>query len=52
MGWVQPIELPGGGTTRTFASPLRMRNQSFGISRRPPALGEHTEEVLAKLGKG
>jgi formyl-CoA transferase len=52
MGWVQPVELPGGATTRTFVSPLRMSGQRFGITRRPPALGEHTDEVLARLGKG
>ncbi|HEX5476354.1 MAG TPA: CoA transferase [Burkholderiales bacterium] len=52
MGWVQPVELPGGARTRTFVSPLRTSGQRFGITRRPPALGEHTDEVLAQLGKG
>ena len=47
-GWVQPLELPGGGTTRTFASPLE---RSPTIRRRPPALGEHTEEVLKEIGR-
>jgi crotonobetainyl-CoA:carnitine CoA-transferase CaiB-like acyl-CoA transferase len=45
-GWVQPLELPGGGSTRTFGSPLE-RDPRPG---RPPALGEHTEEVLGELG--
>lgn len=49
MGWVQPIELPAGAKTRTFISPLRMRGQAFGVTRRPPALGEHNEEVLSEL---
>ena len=44
-GWVQPLELPGGGKTRTFASPLGQTEL-----RRPPALGEHTEEVLKEIG--
>jgi len=44
--WVQPLELPGGATTKTFASPL---STSFRVSR-PPALGEHSEEVLRELG--
>jgi crotonobetainyl-CoA:carnitine CoA-transferase CaiB-like acyl-CoA transferase len=49
MGWVQPIDLPAGATTRTFISPLKMRGQAFGVTRRPPALGEHNEEVLSEL---
>jgi crotonobetainyl-CoA:carnitine CoA-transferase CaiB-like acyl-CoA transferase len=44
-GWVQPLELPGGGRTKTFVSPLG----PGAPVRRPPALGEHTEEVLAEL---
>jgi crotonobetainyl-CoA:carnitine CoA-transferase CaiB-like acyl-CoA transferase len=44
-GWVQPLELPGGGRTKTFGSPL---SDSFRVSR-PPGLGEHTEEVLREL---
>jgi len=46
MGWVQPIDLPGGARTRTFASPLRFSGQGFPIRRGPPALGEHNAEVL------
>ena len=44
-GWVQPLALPGGADTRTFVSPL-MKEQKPG---KPPALGEHTEEVLRQL---
>jgi crotonobetainyl-CoA:carnitine CoA-transferase CaiB-like acyl-CoA transferase len=44
-GWVQPLALPGGAGTKTFVSPL-MKDQKPG---RPPALGEHTEEVLRQL---
>jgi crotonobetainyl-CoA:carnitine CoA-transferase CaiB-like acyl-CoA transferase len=50
MGWVQPISLPGGARTRTFASPIGMTHEDFGVYRNPPALGEHTNEVLAELG--
>ena len=50
MEWVQPLALPHGGETRTVVSPLRMRASRFGVERRPPALGEHTREVLAELG--
>ena len=44
-GWVQPLALPGGAETKTFVSPL-MKEQKPG---KPPALGEHTEEVLRRL---
>ena len=45
-GWVQPLELPGGAKTRTFVSPL---GPGAPVRRAPPALGEHSEEVLAEL---
>jgi crotonobetainyl-CoA:carnitine CoA-transferase CaiB-like acyl-CoA transferase len=44
-GWVQPLELPGGGRTRTFASPVGTTEL-----KRPPALGEHAAEILKELG--
>ena len=47
-GWVQPLELPGGARTRSFASPL---GRGAAVRRRPPALGEHTEEVLKEIAK-
>lgn len=50
MGWVQPVVLPGGARTRTFGSPIGSRHARFSIYRNPPALGEHTDEVLAALG--
>jgi crotonobetainyl-CoA:carnitine CoA-transferase CaiB-like acyl-CoA transferase len=50
MEWVQPLELAGGSETLTLISPLKMRRERFGVYRRPPALGEHTREVLAELG--
>ncbi|WP_426700789.1 CaiB/BaiF CoA transferase family protein [Rhodanobacter sp. Col0626] len=46
MQWVQPLELPSGVMTRTFASPLRFSGEGFAIYRRPPALGEHNAEIL------
>jgi formyl-CoA transferase len=49
MNWVQRMELPDGTRIRTFVSPVRMSGRGFGIRRRPPTLGEHTEEVLAEL---
>jgi len=47
-GWVQPLALPGGAETRTFVSPL---GRPPAIGRRPPALGEHTEEVLQEVNR-
>ena len=49
MGWVQDITLPNGKATKTFGSPLRINNQTLSIAASPPALGEHTEEVLGKV---
>ena len=51
MGWVQDITLPGGGQTRTFASPLRLSGQGLPITRTPPALGAHNDEVFGELDK-
>jgi crotonobetainyl-CoA:carnitine CoA-transferase CaiB-like acyl-CoA transferase len=50
MQWLQPMELPDGTRIRTFGSPMKMTHQQFGIRRRVPMLGEHTEEVLTELG--
>jgi len=49
--WVRPLELPGGAHTRTFVSPLRIDGQTSGVTRRPPALGEHTDEVFKEIEK-
>ena len=49
MGWVQDITLPNGKATKTFGSPLRINGQTLPVRANPPALGEHTEEVLGKV---
>jgi crotonobetainyl-CoA:carnitine CoA-transferase CaiB-like acyl-CoA transferase len=49
MEWVQPLELPNGVRTKTFASPIRLAGGNMPIRRRPPALGEHNEEILSIL---
>lgn len=49
MGWVSQIALPGGGSARTFGSPLRFSGQAFPITRDPPALGQHNAEVFAEI---
>jgi crotonobetainyl-CoA:carnitine CoA-transferase CaiB-like acyl-CoA transferase len=49
MGWVQPLTLPNGALTRTFASPIRRAGRGLPIRRAPPALGEHTKEIICEL---
>ena len=48
-GWVQPMQLPGGAETRALTTPVRFNGEGGRVFRRPPALGEHTDEVLAEL---
>jgi crotonobetainyl-CoA:carnitine CoA-transferase CaiB-like acyl-CoA transferase len=50
MGWVQPLTLPNGAVTKTFGSPVRWNGQGADIAGGPPALGEHTREILARYG--
>lgn len=52
MQWVQPLELPNGVRTRTFASPMRFSGEGLPVRLRPPALGEHNDEVLGPLRAG
>ena len=49
MRWVQPLDLPNGVKTRTFASPMRFSGTGLPVLRRPPALGEHNAEILEPL---
>ena len=49
MGWVKEIVLPGGTRARTFASPIRISGEGLPITRNPPALGEHNNEVFGEL---
>lgn len=48
-GWVQPMALPGGAATRAFTAPVRFNGEGGSVYRRPPALGEHNDEVFAEL---
>ncbi|MBS0339183.1 MAG: CoA transferase [Proteobacteria bacterium] len=50
MGWVQPLDLPNGRKTRTFASPVRLNGQGFPIRLPAPGLGQHTDEIRAQFG--
>lgn len=46
MGLVTEISLPNGGTTRTTRFPLGISDFEFSVTRPPPALGEHRDEVI------
>ncbi|OFZ93472.1 MAG: carnitine dehydratase [Betaproteobacteria bacterium RIFCSPLOWO2_12_FULL_62_58] len=50
MQWVEDVRLPNGVRTKTVVSPQRISGQRLGVYRNPPALGEHTAEVMAEIG--
>ena len=50
MGWVQALALPNGHGTQTFGPPVQFSGKGVAITRPPPALGEHNDEVFGKLG--
>ncbi|MBT5107628.1 MAG: CoA transferase [Rhodospirillaceae bacterium] len=49
MGWVEDIDLPGGGTSKTVIAPIQLSGEKIGVRRPPPLLGEHNDEVIAEL---
>lgn len=49
MQWVQSLTLPNGVETRTFGSPINLSGHGLPIRLAPPALGEHTEEIIAAI---
>ncbi|MFT3820996.1 MAG: CoA transferase [Rubrivivax sp.] len=51
MGWVHDIVMPNGVPTRTFGSPLHLDGRPIPIGARPPALGEHTDEIRARYAR-
>ena len=45
------MELPGdNGRVALVGTPIKFTRTEAGIYDRPPALGEHSEEVFAELG--
>jgi crotonobetainyl-CoA:carnitine CoA-transferase CaiB-like acyl-CoA transferase len=49
MGWVQPITLPSGVTTRTFGFPVRLDGNTLPLRQDPPALDGDGERLRAEL---
>jgi crotonobetainyl-CoA:carnitine CoA-transferase CaiB-like acyl-CoA transferase len=49
---VQPMTLPNGVATRTVGCPVRLDGEVVPVDTRPPALGEHTDQVIAGLRDG
>lgn len=51
VGFFEDVDFPGmPGTAPVVGFPVRMSDSTVGIRKRPPLLGEHTEEVLVSLG--
>jgi len=51
MGFFQPTEFPGAPKPAPIAkAPVFLSQTPGSIRRRPPMLGEHTDEILAELG--
>jgi crotonobetainyl-CoA:carnitine CoA-transferase CaiB-like acyl-CoA transferase len=50
-GWVQPLTLPGGAATRTFASPVAIDGARAPIRKAPPRLDEDRAAILAMLAE-
>ena len=52
LGLVRPMTLPGGVETRTVGCPVRLDGEVVPVDTAPPALGAHTDAVLATLRAG
>ena len=51
MNFFQDLEYPGiPGKSPVMGLPVKLSNSDNKIERRPPILGEHTEEILIDLG--
>jgi len=48
MDLIKPLDLPNNVRTRTVGFPVKITDFSFSVYRAPPALGEHTAEVIGE----
>ena len=48
MGWVQPVTMPNGAEAKTVGFPIGLTDYEFEITRTPPRLGEHNDEVMSE----
>lgn len=49
-GFFTEVDFPGLGSTPIAATPVKLHGTPGTVRRRPPMLGEHTDEVLRELG--
>ena len=49
MQWVEDITLPNGVASKTVISPQRVSGRRLSVRQGPPALGAHTQQILAEL---
>lgn len=48
MGLINDIQLPNGNKIKDVGFPIKMSNYKYNVYRRPPALGEHNNEVFSE----
>ncbi|MFP6774925.1 MAG: CaiB/BaiF CoA-transferase family protein [Alphaproteobacteria bacterium] len=49
-GQMRVMKIPGGATAKTPRLPLEMDGRSFSVRDDPPAIGQHSRQVLATAG--
>ena len=49
-GRMLQVRMPDGKTTKLPRLPVEIGNHDLGLRRQPPAVGEHTREILSELG--